>query len=203
MTRRPAIHRDQKLRAIARKGLDCLRVGAVAFKNPVRNIDHARCAAAAEIIVKQRRGGSAIDVIISENRNPFAALYRFRYAASCAHASPAASSRPRHGRPSTERSTPRNARGGQASSDSLIPENSRWAHEFRPPLSLCAQGKGRTLGRSSQGRPVPMRTTRLGAERFQSEIIKVLVTAAICAYVQIHGAGTVSPPCLDLSQGRP
>jgi len=45
-----------------------------------------------------------------------------------------------------------------------------------------------------------MRTTRLGAERFQSEIIKVLVTAAICAYVQIHGAGTVSPPCLDLSQ---
>ena len=82
MARRPAIHRDQKLRAIARKGLDCLRVGAVAFENPVRNIDHARRAAAAEIIVKQRRGSSAIDVIISENRDPFSALYRFRYAAS-------------------------------------------------------------------------------------------------------------------------
>jgi hypothetical protein len=48
-----------------------------------------------------------------------------------------------------------------------------------------------------------MRKTRLGAERLQSEIIKDLVTAAICAYVQIHGAGTVSAPCLDLSQGRP
>jgi hypothetical protein len=76
MAHRPAIHRDQKLRAVARKVPDCLHIRAVAFDNTVGNMDQARRAASLEIIIKQRRGGGAIDIIVAKNRDRFAALDR-------------------------------------------------------------------------------------------------------------------------------
>ncbi len=74
MARRPAIHRDQKLRARACEALDRFGIRAVAFENTVGNMDHARRPGCLEKIMKQCRGGGAIDIIVAKYRDRFASL---------------------------------------------------------------------------------------------------------------------------------
>src|ERR1700730_1979708 len=73
MTHGPAIDRYQKRYAGVGKLSDRLTIWAITLKNAVRNMDEAGRAAGTKIVMEQRRGAGTINVIITQNRDPFAA----------------------------------------------------------------------------------------------------------------------------------
>ncbi len=73
-----AIHRHQQRRALAGERGDGFGVGAVAFEYPVGNVDQRIEAAMAQVPGEQRRRGRAIDVVVTEDRDLFAARRRVR-----------------------------------------------------------------------------------------------------------------------------
>ena len=73
-----AIDRHQQRRALAGEHADGLDIGAVAFKNPVGNVDQGIEPAMAQVPGEQRRRRRAVDVVIAEDRDFFAARSRIR-----------------------------------------------------------------------------------------------------------------------------
>ena len=64
-----AIHRHQQRGALAREHADRLGIGAVAFKDPVGNMNQRVEPAMAQVPRQQRRRGGAVDIVIAEDRD--------------------------------------------------------------------------------------------------------------------------------------
>ena len=73
-----AIHRHQQRRALAGEHAHRLDIGAVAFENPVGNMDQRIEPAMAQMPGQQRRRGGAVDVVVAEDRDLLAARRRVR-----------------------------------------------------------------------------------------------------------------------------
>ena len=73
-----AIHRHQQRGALAREHAHGLDVGAVAFENPVGNMDQRIEPAMAQVPGQQRRRCGAVDVVVAEDRDLFPARHRVR-----------------------------------------------------------------------------------------------------------------------------
>ena len=72
--RRPAVDGDDERGAFLDKCLDGRRVRAIAFEQPVGDIDARREAVMGKEPRHQRRGAGAVDVVIAENGDPLALL---------------------------------------------------------------------------------------------------------------------------------
>ncbi len=64
-----AIHRHQQSRALVGQHADGFDVGAVALKDPVRDVDQGIKPAMAQVPGQQRRRGRAIDIVVAEDRH--------------------------------------------------------------------------------------------------------------------------------------
>src|SRR5580704_17974990 len=73
MAHGPAVDGYQKRYTGLGKLADRLIIRPITLKNPVRNMNDAGRAAGPKIVMEQRRGAGTINVIITQNRNPFAA----------------------------------------------------------------------------------------------------------------------------------
>ena len=73
-----AIHRHQQRGALAGEHVDRFGVGAVAFENPVGNVNQGIEPAMAQVPGEQRRRGGTVDVVIAEDRDLLAARRRIR-----------------------------------------------------------------------------------------------------------------------------
>ena len=73
-----AIHRHQQRGALAREHADRFDIGAVAFKDPVGNMNQRIEPAMAQVPRQQRRRGGAVDIVIAEDRHLLAARGRLR-----------------------------------------------------------------------------------------------------------------------------
>ena len=73
-----AIHRHQQRRALAREHAHGFDIGAVAFEDPVGNMNQRIEPAMAQVPGQERRRGGAVDIVIAEDRDLFAARRRVR-----------------------------------------------------------------------------------------------------------------------------
>ncbi len=73
---RPAIDRDDELGAFCREARNRLGVRAIAFGHPVGNMHDRLAAAGGEKFGQERGAAGAVDVVVAEDRDPFAALDR-------------------------------------------------------------------------------------------------------------------------------
>ncbi|OIQ65454.1 hypothetical protein GALL_529860 [mine drainage metagenome] len=73
-----AIHRHQQRGTLGRKHAHGLDIGAIALKDPVGNVDQRIEPAMAQMPGEQRRRGGAVDIVVAEDRDPFAARRRIR-----------------------------------------------------------------------------------------------------------------------------
>ena len=73
-----AIHRHQQRSALAGEHAHRLDIGAVAFEDPVGDVDQRIEPAMAQVPGEQRRGRGAVDVVVAEDRDLLAARGRIR-----------------------------------------------------------------------------------------------------------------------------
>jgi hypothetical protein len=73
-----AIHRHEQRSALARKHADGFDIGAIAFENPVGNMNQRIEPAMAQMPCQKRRRRCAVDVVIAENRDHFVSRCRVR-----------------------------------------------------------------------------------------------------------------------------
>ena len=71
-----AIHRHQQRGALVRQHAHGLDIGAVAFENPVGNVNQRIEPAMAQMPGQQCRRGCAVDIVVAEDRDAFAARRR-------------------------------------------------------------------------------------------------------------------------------
>ena len=71
---RAAIDGDDERRAVRRKTRDRFAVRAITLSDAIGDVDDRFAPAGGQIFAEQRRAAGAVDVVVAEDRNPFAAL---------------------------------------------------------------------------------------------------------------------------------
>ena len=74
----PQSTQDQKPRAALGKSPHRLHIRAIAFEQPVGNVDHRIDVALVQIARQQRRRRRTVDIVVAENRDAFVAFNRIR-----------------------------------------------------------------------------------------------------------------------------
>jgi hypothetical protein len=80
VARRAAIDGDEHSGTLLRQHADRLDVRAVAFRDPVRNVDQGLDAAGGEMLGENRGAAGAVHIVVAEDRHHLATLHRVREA---------------------------------------------------------------------------------------------------------------------------